>query len=256
MSKIEIIEVNESNINQYAICGYKDKKKEGYKLKIDWLKNNFLNGIKHKILHSDEDGDVGGIEYIPGEYAYRPVNADGFIFINCIYIISRKYKGKGYGKLLLEDCINYAKEKNKLGVATVTRKGTWMPGNELFIKNGFKIVDQSPPDFELLTIKFNDDTKDPKFIIDYNSMSQKYGSGLIIFKSAQCPFLAKSVKEINETAKKEYNIIPTIINLDNYKDAQKSPCAFGTFCIAYNGKVVTANPISSSRFKNIMNKEL
>jgi len=64
------------------------------------------------------------------------------------------------------------------------------------------------------------------------------------------------VKEISETADKVYGIKPRIIELKSCQDAQNSPCAFGSFCIVYNGKVVAEAPTSNKRFTNIMNKEL
>jgi hypothetical protein len=41
------------------------------------------------------------------------------------------------------------------GVAVVTRKGPFMAGKELFVKNGVVAVDTALPDFELLVKKFN-----------------------------------------------------------------------------------------------------
>jgi hypothetical protein len=66
----------------------------------------------------------------------------------------------------------------------------------------------------------------------------------------------KNVNEISETAEKEYGLKPDLIELKNYKEAQNSPCAFGTFCILYEGKVIAEHPISNKRFTNIMNKIL
>ncbi|MGQ9723433.1 MAG: YoaP domain-containing protein [Candidatus Jordarchaeum sp.] len=61
---------------------------------------------------------------------------------------------------------------------------------------------------------------------------------------------------MSEIAEKDYGIKPKIIELKSCKDAQNSPCAFGTFCIVYNGEIVAETPISNKRFTNIMNKEL
>ena len=96
------------------------------------------------------------------------------------------------------------------GVAVVTRKGTWMVGKELFLKNGFEVVDTAPPDFELLVKKFAD-LPSPKFTGDWLNRASQYGSGLTIIQSAQCPYVAKSVKEITETAENKYGIKPKII---------------------------------------------
>ena len=75
------------------------------------------------------------IEYIPGEYCWRPVEASGYIFIHCIFVgFKRAYKGKGYGSLLLDECLKEAEEENTHGVAVVTRKGAFMAGIDLFVK--------------------------------------------------------------------------------------------------------------------------
>jgi GNAT superfamily N-acetyltransferase len=152
--EIEIIDTNPDNVCDYGFCGYKSIKQEGYKRKIDWLRERFSEGMRFKVLHSAKDGSVGFIEYIPGKYTWRAVDADGYMVIHCIVIMSRRYKGKDYGSLLLEQCLQDAKKENMQGVAVVTRKGTWMAGKDLFLKNGFEVVDQAPPDFELVVKKF------------------------------------------------------------------------------------------------------
>ncbi len=257
MENVRIIDANASNIHEYAMCGYKNIKHEGYKRKIEWLKQRFLEGMKHKVLFSQKDGAVGAIEYVPGEYTWRTVEANGYMVIHCIYIMSRKYKGKGCGELMLEECLKDAKEENMQGVAVVTRKGTWMAGKELFVKNGFDVTDKAPPDFELLAKKINKNASSPKFKGDWEKRVAKYNKGLIIFSSDQCPYTAKAVKEISETAEENYGIKPNIIELKESRDARdKSPCAFGTFCMVHNGKLIAEHPISKTRLKNIMNKLL
>ena len=119
-----------------------------------------------------------------------------------------------------------------------------------------EVVDTAPPDFELLVREFDEKAPTPKFKGDWEKKLSQYSQGLTIFQSDQCPPLAQWVKEISETADKVYGIKPKLIELKSCQDAQNSPCAFGSFCIVYNGKVVAEAPISSKRFTNIMNKEL
>jgi len=257
MEGIEIIDTNAENIREYGICGYKDIKKAGYPEKIDWLKDRFPEGMKIKTLYSDKDGTQGMIEYIPGEYCWRPVEASGYMFIHCIFVgFKGAYKGKGYGSLVLDECLKDAGKGNMHGVAVVTRKGSFMAGKELFVKNGFEVVDTAPPDFELLVKKFNKNASTPKFKGEWEKKLSQFGEGLTIIRADQCPYSVKNVKEIRETAEKEYGIQPEIIDLRNCQDAQNSPCAFGTFCIVYNGKVIAYQPISKTRFTNIMTKIL
>ncbi|OPX72226.1 MAG: hypothetical protein A4E38_00669 [Methanoregulaceae archaeon PtaB.Bin108] len=42
--------------------------------------------------------------------------------------------------------------------------------------------------------------------------------------------------------------------MEDAESVQDSPCAFGTFCIVYNGEVISHHPISNGRFENIMEK--
>jgi len=254
MSSAIIIDTNESNIQNYGMCGYKNLKNEGYKRKVDWIKEHFKKGMKYKILFSEERGAVGGIEYLPGEFAWRPVDAKGFMFIHCIYIMSRKFKEKGYGLDLVDECIKDAISQNMDGVAVVTRKGSFMQGNEVFLKTDFEIVDKAEPDFELLVKKFNVKISNPKFKVFPENSLEEYNNGLFIITSDQCPYAIKSVTDITKTAKENYNVIPQIIELKDYKDAQNIPCAFGSFCIILDGKIIADHPISSRRFSNIMEK--
>jgi len=254
---VEIIDTHGDNILEYGICGYKDIKRAGYPEKIEWLKNRFQEGMKIKTLYSDKDGTQGMIEYIPGEYCWRPVEAGGYMFIHCIFSgFKNIYKGKGYGSLLLDECLENAKKGNLNGVAVVTRKGPFMAGKELFVKNGFEVVDKAPPDFELLVKKFNNITPAPGFKGGLEERLSQYGQGLTIIRADQCPYTVKNVKEISETAEKTYGIKPDIISLKDCGEAQNSPGAFGTFCIIYGGKVIAYHPISKGRFTNIMKKEL
>ncbi len=254
MSNATIIDTNEFNIQNYGMCGYKNPKNIGYKRKVDWIKEHFNIGMKYKILFSEENGAVGGIEYLPGEFSWRPIDAKGFMFIHCIYIMSRKFKEKGYGLDLVNECLNDAKEQDMKGVAVVTRKGSFMQGNEVFLKSGFKIVDESKPDFKLLGKKFDPEVPDPKFKVFPGNSLEKYKNGLFIITSDQCPYAIKSVTDITKIAKENYNVIPKIIELKDHKDAQSIPCAFGIFCIILDGKIVADHPISSRRFSNIMEK--
>jgi hypothetical protein len=193
------------------------------------------------------------LEYIPGKYAHRPVEADGYMFIHCIFVgFKAQFKGKGYGSLMLDECIREAKEAGMLGVAVVTRKGSFMAKKDIFIKKGFVAVDSSKPDFELLALKFNPATTDPKFNIP---STDAYSKGLTVIRSPQCPYSVKNVDAILETAK-EMSISAKLVDLTEAKAAQQSPCAFGTFCIIYNGKILSYHPISNTRFLNIMKNEL
>lgn len=255
MTDIEIIDLNPENIANYGVCGYKDVKKHiELRRKIDWFKEYYPRGLRIKIIFSKEGGYQGMIEYIPGKYAHRPLDAEGYMFIHCIFVgFKNEFKGKGYASSLIEECIKDAKEANMQGVAVVTRNGSFMARKGIFLKKGFVLVDEAKPDFELLVLKFNQRAQDPKFKNMLPGM-EKYAEGLTIIRSAQCPYSVKNVDAILGTARDKLKIKANLIDIKSADEAQQTPCAFGTFCIIYNGKVISHHPISNTRFENIMKK--
>jgi hypothetical protein len=252
MTDIEIIDLTPENIADYGVCGYKDIEKHlELRRKIDWFKEYYPKGLRIKVIISKKGGYQGMLEYIPGKYAHRPVDADGYMFIHCVFVgFKNEFKGKGYASSLIDACIEDAKSLNMNGVAVVTRKGPFMAKNDIFIKKGFISVDAAKPDFELLVLKLTQGATDPKFK-DFSL--DKYSNGLTIIRSAQCPYSVKNVDAILDTAKR-LKIKANIIELKDSDSAQQTPCAFGTFCIIHNKEVISHHPISNTRFENIMAK--
>ena len=122
MDDIKIITVNKENISQHPPVCFLNPKNEGYLKKLEWIKKRFFEGLRIKLLYlENEKKPIGFIEYIPGEYAWRAVDASGYMFIHCIWITPKKNKVKGYGSILIKECIEDAKNEEKYGVAVVTK---------------------------------------------------------------------------------------------------------------------------------------
>jgi N-acetylglutamate synthase-like GNAT family acetyltransferase len=255
MEDIKIIDLTPENISEYGVCGYKDANKHlELRKKIEWFGEFYSKGLKIKAVIAQNGGYQGMIEYIPGKYAHRPVDAEGFLFIHCLFVgFKKEFKGKGLASLLIDDCINDAKLSKMSGVAVVTRKGSFMADNNIFLKTGFQIVDNAKPDFELLALKFDINSKNPCFKNNLNEKLKEYDTGLTILRSPQCPYTEKNVNAIIDSAKK-MKLKTRLVDLMDSKSAQNNPCAFGTFCIIYNGNIISHHPISNTRFENIMMK--
>jgi hypothetical protein len=251
-----VLDLTPDNIEQYGICGYKDAKKHiELRKKIAWFAEYYPKGLRIKIIALAGGGYQGMIEYIPGEYAHRPVSAEGYMFIHCIFCgFKSKYKNKGYGKKLLTECIDDARQKQMKGVAVVTRKGAFMANSTVFLQHGFIPVDKTDPDFELLALKFDPRSKDPRFILDKAQNPNEFGEGITVLRSPQCPYTEKNVNAILDLSKK-LGMKTNLIELKSAKACQSSPCAFGSFCIVQNGKVISHHPISVTRFSNIINSK-
>ena len=258
MSDIEIIDLTPENIADYGVCGYKDIEKHlELRKKIEWFKEYYPKGLRIKVILSKIGGYQGMLEYIPGKYAHRPVDAKGYMFIHCIFVgFKKEFKGKGYASLLIDECIKDAKKNKMLGVAVVTRKGPFMAHNDIFLKKDFQIVDIAKPDFDLLVKKFDVNSKNPKFNSNMTNSLKKYQKGLYVIRSPQCPYTEKNVNAILESAKNKFNLKPNLVELEDSNAVQDTSCGFGTFSIIYNGEIISHHPISNTRFENIMIKKI
>lgn len=250
MDHLEIIEINESNAFEEGLFCVKNPKYEGFQLKLNWLKERWKEGLKFKILKNGND-KIGFIEYTPGEFAWRPVQADNYIFIHCLMVFSKKNYHSGYGSMLIKESIDDAQELNKDGVAVIASKGSWIADKSIFLKNGFELI-ESKDRFDLLVYKLKE-TTNPEFI-NWEENPSKY-QGLNLIYANQCPLFIKSVDEMKQTAK-TYGLDLKVTIIDSAKEAQQSPSGYGTYNLVYNGKLLSDHYISNTRFKNILNKEI
>jgi N-acetylglutamate synthase-like GNAT family acetyltransferase len=256
MSDVRIVDMDAGNMFDYGFCGTKNPQHEGFRRKAEWFKNRQKEGMRYEALYSEEKGTVGMIEYIPGEYAWRGVEAEGYMVIHCLCIFDKRVRGQGVASRMIEECMKDAKKENKHGVAVVTRKGAWMVGKDVFLKNGFEVIDIAEPDFELLVKKLKRDAPSPKFKENGEKALAKYQKGLTIFWSDQCPYIAKSIHEIRDTIKERYGIKANIVEIKDHKQAQDAPSPYAIFSLIYDGELLAFHPISNKRFMNIMDKVL
>jgi len=127
-----------------------------------------------------------------------------------------------------------------------------MVSRDLFKKNGFEIADSAKPHFELLVKKFKN-IPDPKFTGNWIENAKKYGSGVTIIRCGQCPYSDKNTDEIVEIC--QSSAIPIkVVELTDGNEARNTPSPFGIYNIVINRKLVADHPISSTRFRNIINK--
>lgn len=250
---MEIVSINEENLVQHpgVIC-FINPKNLTFPLKIEWIKQRFLEGLRIKLLYTDERKKVAGyIEYVPGEYAWRAVSAAGYMFIHCLWIYPNENKNKGLGTQLIEECIADARQNNINGVAVITSKNAFMANSSLFVKNGFREVANDGAGNELLVFTLKEGLLPA--IRDWKMQLATY-QGLHIVYSKQCPWVARMVEEIKESdlAKK---LVMQITELKTPADAQNAPSLYSVFNLINNGKLLADRYISITRFNNILKKE-
>ena len=76
-----LVDINPATLNSIPCCGIKDPAHPGLAAKRAWLQAHFSLGLKAKALIDEDGKPCGYIEYLPGEYAWRGVQARGYMFI-------------------------------------------------------------------------------------------------------------------------------------------------------------------------------
>jgi hypothetical protein len=252
--KARLVDVDAASFDSLPCCGIKSAAHAGRREKFCWLQANFKFGLRAKTLLSPEGEPCGYIEYLPGEFAWRGVDAGGYMFIHCLWNHSKRHQHQGWGSLMVEACLNDAKEAGMNGVAAVIREGPWLLDRRLFLANWFELVDTAPPDYELLIRRLKAGGADPAFKGGWDQKVARYSRGLTIIRSSQCPYIAKFAAEIAETAAQEYGIQARIVNIETCHDAQNAPTPYAVFALIYKGRLLADHQISRTRFRNIMNK--
>ncbi len=244
---IKIITLNSENLIKEGFFCYMSKRKApGYAQKQDWLIARLDEGLKIHMVHELGGRTVGFIEYIPGELAWRAVNAPGYLVIHCLWVVG-KGKGKGYGSHLLEICLEDARAQNKNGVVMVASNLVWLAKKDLFLKNGFEEVAQAPPSFQLLAYRF-DDAPLPSFPSDWEERQTRFGDGLTIIRTPQCPYIEDAVKLALEFAK-EKGIRAREVTFHTADDLQKrSPSPYGVFGLVLDGKLLAYHYLQRKDF--------
>ncbi|MEP1095892.1 MAG: GNAT family N-acetyltransferase [Cyclobacteriaceae bacterium] len=249
---MKIVEVTPENATKETFFCIKDTKRQGFKDKLKWFEKRRKEGLQIKILKNDEDKMIGFIEYVPAKYAWRPVDADNYMFIHCAYIYAKKERSKGYGSMLIEDAEKEAKAKGLDGLCVMTSKGGWLANKTLFEKNNFKQI-ETKDRFELLAKTWNNNSNKPR-LLDWHSQQKKY-KGWHLSYADQCPWSEKSVEAILNVAM-DHEIELKVTKINTVKEAKMAPSGFGVFNLLHDGRLLEDHYISHTRFRNILKKEL
>ena len=249
---MEIITLTKENLErEHICCAISNNKDCQVSSKKAWLEQRFDDGLVFK------KADVRGkcfIEYIPAEKSWVPIEADGYMYINCLWV-SGQFKGKGYSNILLEECIRDSKEKGKKGLAVLSspKKLAFISDPKYMHYKGFLTADTAEPYYELLYLPFEAQAPMPKFK-EQAKKPHIDKDGFVLYYSAQCPFTAKYAPIAEEMAKAR-NIPFTTIKFETAEQAQNAPAASTSYCLFWNGEFVTHEILSEKKLEKIFDEK-
>lgn len=245
---MQIIDVTSENVLEESLFCSKNIKSQGFKDKTSWFEKRYEEGLRLKILKNGQGKSVAFIEYVPASHAWRPVDADDFMFIHCMVVYSKKDRHKGYGSMLVEACEADAKARGLFGVTVMTSDGSWITNKQLFLKNGFEEVDRLGR-FELLARNFSSEAANPK-LIDWTAQQRKYKGWNLVYAD-QCPWHAKAVAVLGQVAA-ECGVALKVTKLRSAQQAKKAPSGFGVFSLIRDGELLADHYISESSFRKLL----
>lgn len=244
--------VNMDNIEEEHICcALSNKKGENcVSLKKAWLKERFQEELV--FLKLDVRGKVF-IEYLPAEFAFAPIIAPDYMYINCFWV-SGKYAGQGYGSKLLEACIEDAKEKGKKGLVVLSskKKMPFLSDPKFLKKKGFQNCDGAYDQYELLYYPFEGGIEIPKFSSSVG-MPVDYNEDIVLYYTNQCPHSEKYGMLIKKIAESK-NVPFKAIKLLDAEEAQSSSAPFTTYSLFIKGQFVTNEILTEKKFLGLLEK--
>ena len=251
---MELIKLTKENIQkEHICCAISHQDDIQVTSKKAWLSEQMSNGLV--FLKCDVRGKCF-IEYIPAEYAWAPIDAPEYMYIDCLWV-SGQFKGKGYSNLLMDACIKDAKEKNKKGLVILSSKKKQGFLSDLsYMKHwGFETIDTTAPYFELLYLPFEKDAKKPQFKQHLKNVQTGTSSnGFTIYYTDRCPFTAKYVPLLAHLAEDKKVPIQTV-HITSCEQAQNAPSPFTTFSLYYNNQFITHEILSEKKFEKIITQK-
>ena len=247
---MEYIRVTKDNLEkEHICCAISNNKDVQVSSKKAWLADRFDEGLV--FLKSVERGKCF-IEYIPAENAWVPINADGYMYIDCLWV-SGSFKGHGYSTDLLDACTGDSKEKGKLGLCILAsaKKKPFLADTKFLKYKGFTVCDEADNGIQLWFLPFGEEAETPKFkeCAKHPHIEER---GYVLYYTSQCPFNAKYVPVLEQTARE--NDIPFhAVHIANREEAQNAPTPITNYALFHDGEYITNEQMNDKKFLKLAN---
>lgn len=242
---MEYITVTSENLDkEHICCAISNNKDIQVSSKKAWLAERLEEGL---VFYKSVERGKCFIEYIPAEKAWIPIVAEDYMYIDCLWV-SGSFKGHGYANELLGRCLTDSREKGKKGVCILSsaKKRAFLADPKFLAAKGFTVCDESDNGIELWYLPFEPNARKPVFK-ECARHPHADGDGYVLYYTHQCPFTAKYVPVVEQTAK-EQGIAFRTIHLTQREQAQNAPTPLTTYALFYDGKYVTNEILNDKKF--------
>lgn len=243
---MDYIQITKDNIEKEHICCAMSGKQSV--MKKEWLKQRFAEGL---VFYRSTERGKCFIEYIPAENAWVPIQADGYVYIDCLWV-SGSLKGHGYANELLQQCVQDAKGQRRKGLCILSaegRKREFLSDPKFMAYKGFAVADTSECGINLMYLPFEQDAEPPKFkaCAKHPAVEQ---NGFVLYYTDQCPFTYYWVPRVEEAAR-EHGIPLKTVHITSKVQAQNAPAPVTTYALFKDGKFLTQSIQSDKKFLHL-----
>ncbi len=246
---MDYIRITKENIDKEHVCCAMSGKQSIEKK--EWLKQLFDEGL---VFYRSVEHGKCFIEYIPAENAWAPITAEGYLFINCLWIAG-SMKGHGYSNDLMEQCIKDARAQGQKGIcifSSAKRKKEFLSDPKYLAYKGFRVADEADCGITLMYLPLCEDAVLPQFK-DCARHPQIEEKGFVIYYTDQCPFTYYWVPRVAQAAKQ--NGIPLkTVHITDKETAQNLPAPVTNYALFRDGKFITHAIQSDKKFLELAGK--
>lgn len=240
---MDYIHITAENIDREHICCAMSNKQSI--MKKEWMKRRFAEGL---VFYRSLERGKCFIEYIPAENAWAPIEAPGYIYINCLWV-SGSMKGHGYSNELLDECIRDARSQGRRGLCILSsakKKKEFLADPRYLAHKGFMTADESVNDITLMYLPLGEGAEPPRFRPCAKS-AHTQEEGFVLYYTDQCPFTYYWVPVV-EAAAREHDIPLKVIHITDGKTAHSVPAPVTTYALFKDGKFVTHGIQTDKKF--------
>jgi len=222
----------ENIAREHICCAMSNHQSERKK---EWLKGRFDEGL---VFYRSEERGKCFIEYMPAETAWQPLEAEGYLYIDCLWV-SGSLKGHGYSNDLLSECIRDAQAQGRKGLCILSsaKKKGFLADPKYLRHKGFLVADESDVGIQLWYLPLKDGAAAPRFK-ECAKHPQVAQSGFVIYYTDQCPYTYYWVPRLVKAAQ-EHRIPLRVVYLDSREAAQNAPSPVTNFSLFRDGKFLS-----------------
>ncbi len=240
---MKYIHITRENIDREHICCAMSGRQS--LAKKEWLKQRLDEGL---VFYRSEERGKCFIEYIPAENAWAPIEAAGYLYINCLWIAGAM-KGHGYANDLLEECVRDARERGSKGLCVLSaqgRKREFLADAKFLAHKGFQVADVSDCGISLMYLPLEPDAEPPQFkaCAKHPAVPE---DGFVLYYTDQCPFTCYWVPRVQEAAK-AHGIALRVIHITDKEAARNVPAPVTTYALFRDGRFLTQSIQSDRKF--------